>query len=101
MNRFENMPDAELNAAILRLRPGMDIDGFSGERMPPYSTSFDSLVPMLEKYNVYIQKDCYEDGGWFVEIWIGSDDHGNWVGRDASLPRAACVALILANSAQK
>lgn len=115
MSNLNQLTDAELSAVfavevagwkpLTEARPCYRwmVDDATLNDEPVFATSMDAVLPHLELFSVMVERMCYE--AWSVTIDPSdAPDDGNDYGVEAhstTLPRAACIALILAARAEK
>lgn len=106
--------DSELSAAVAEHVAGLKRVGYNGTSLlvedsrgvvlqcPPFATSADAVLPLLEKQSVVIANWILPDEGdcgWRVDIYdsIPNASLNKGAGAlDKSFPRAACIALLRA-----
>lgn len=78
-------------------KPGTMAESYSS--IPPYSTSADAVLPLLEMRTPW-RADCGGEHGYFVQVWKGISSSGQpyETGNAQAFPLAACLALLRANS---
>ncbi len=64
------------------------------DRPPPYATSADAVLPLLEKWK-FVKASRWVESKWLVSMSDDLNEHSHkFLGYAPSLPRAACFALL-------
>ncbi len=104
-----NPTDDELSAAVAEYVAGWVNDGsYWGWRLnsgqvkrrcdlPPYATSADAVLPLLEKYHAAWLAQSVING---CTVVITATGYERFYGNSPTFPRAACIALLRANGVE-
>jgi hypothetical protein len=67
--------------------------------IPPYATSCDAVMPLLEQYSVMVERVCYEDWEVRLDPSDAPDDGSDYTQRATgdTFPIATCIALLRAH----